>query len=51
MAVVDKIQVDLLKVAPVFKTESMQPVQHATMYFRPDRYEYTLVLPATHAID
>ncbi len=41
----------VLKVVRVFKTQSMQPVQHTTMYFRPDRYEYTLVLPASHAID
>ncbi|MEP0392995.1 MAG: GntR family transcriptional regulator [Erythrobacter sp.] len=41
----------VLKVVRVFKTQSMRPVQHTVMYFRPDRYEYTLVLPATHAID
>lgn len=37
----------VLKVVRVFKTASFRPVQHTTMYFRPDRYEYTLVLPAT----
>lgn len=41
----------VLKVVRVFKTQTMQPVQHTTMYFRPDRYEYTLVLPASYAID
>lgn len=41
----------ILKVVRVFKTNAMRPVQHTTMYFRPDRYEYTLVLPASEVID
>lgn len=41
----------VLKVVRVFKTKAMRPVQHTTMYFRPDRYEYTLVLPASDVID
>lgn len=36
----------VLQVVRVFKTADQRPVQHTTMYFRPDRYEYTLVLPA-----
>lgn len=41
----------VLKAVRVFKTEEPRPVQHTTMYFRPDRYEYTLVLPASEALD
>lgn len=41
----------VLKVMRVFKTAAMRPVQHTTMFFRPDRYEYTLVLPASQALD
>lgn len=41
----------VLKAVRVFKTAELRPVQHTTMYFRPDRYEYTLVLPASEAID
>lgn len=40
----------VLKVVRVFRTEDLRPVQHTTMFFRPDRYEYTLVLPAEDAI-
>lgn len=40
----------VLKVVRVFKTADFRPVQHTTMCFRPDRYEYTLVLPAEEAI-
>ena len=41
----------VLKAVRVFKTAELLPVQHTTMYFRPDRYEYTLVLPASEAND
>ena len=41
----------VLKVIRVFKTAAMRPVQHTTMFFRPDRYEYTLVLPASQVLD
>jgi GntR family transcriptional regulator len=40
----------VLKVVRVFRTADLRPVQHTTMFFRPDRYEYTLILPAADAI-
>lgn len=40
----------VLKAVRVFRTADLRPVQHTTMFFRPDRYEYTLVLPAEEAI-
>jgi hypothetical protein len=40
----------VLKVARVFRMAALRPVQHITMFLRPDRYEYTLILPAADAI-
>lgn len=41
----------VLMVVRLFKTAELRAVQHTTMYFRPDRYEYTLVLPASEALE
>lgn len=46
-----KVGAPVLRAVRVFKTAALRPVQHTTMYFRPDRYEYTLVLPAAEALD